>query len=106
MNPLCHLLLMLLPMFALLGCAAAIDLRSRRIPNWLTAALAAAGMVQSFLTLHGSLGISPSQALLGVLTGLALNVGLFILRIRGGGDVKLFAAVGAWVGPLAIFQIF
>ena len=106
MNPFWHRFLMLVPMFAVLGCAAVIDLRSRRIPNWLTASLAAAGVAASVLPARTVLGVTPSQAILGLLTGLALNISLFVLRIRGGGDVKLFAAVGAWVGPLAIFQIF
>lgn len=103
MNPLTSRLLIFLPLFAVLGCAAVIDLRSRRIPNWLTISLAMAGLLHSFLPGHV---VAPSQALLGLLSGLALNVGLFALRIRGGGDVKLFAAVGAWVGPLATLEIF
>jgi prepilin peptidase CpaA len=107
MSPLSYRLLALMPMFALLVWAVVIDLRSRRIPNWLTAALAVSGLAQSFINLGATgHGIAPSQALLGFLTGLALNAGLFLLRIRGGGDVKLFAAVGAWLGPLAILEIF
>jgi prepilin peptidase CpaA len=103
MNSLSFRLLTLLPMFALLLCAAVIDLRSRRIPNWLTIALATAGLLQSFLPGHG---ITPSQALLGLVTGLVLKLGLFMVRGGGGGDVKLLAAVGAWMGPLATFEIF
>jgi prepilin peptidase CpaA len=106
MNPLSHRFLALAPMFALLVWAAVIDLRWRRIPNWLTAALAAAGIAQSFVPTLGSYQITPMQALLGLLIGFALNIGLFLLRIRGGGDVKLFAALGAWLGPLATFEVF
>jgi prepilin peptidase CpaA len=103
MNPLSFRLMMLLPLFALLCCAAIIDLRSRRIPNWLTISLATAGLVQTFLPAHG---ITLGQALLGLLAGLVLKMGLFMLRGGGGGDVKLLAAVGAWVGSLAVFEIF
>jgi prepilin peptidase CpaA len=103
MHALSYRLLVLAPMFALLAWACVIDLRTRRIPNWLTIALASAGLLQSFLPQHG---IAPHQALLGLLAGLGLNIGLFILHIRGGGDVKLFAAVGAWLGPMATFEIF
>jgi prepilin peptidase CpaA len=95
--------LTLAPMFLLMMWAALIDLRTRRIPNWLTFSLAAAGLLQSFLP--GQL-VTPSYAVLGLLTGLALNIGLFAMNVRGGGDVKLFAALGAWVGPLLTFEIF
>ena len=98
-----HDWLMLAPMLALLGTAAAIDLRSRRIPNWLTLSLAGSGLLLSML---GASLIPPTAALLGLLTGFALNLGLFLLRIRGGGDVKLFAAAGAWVGPIISLEVF
>lgn len=35
----------------------------------------------------------------GFATALAVFVFLWLMRTAGGGDVKLFAAVGAWVGP-------
>jgi prepilin peptidase CpaA len=95
--------LMLAPMFLLLMWAALIDLRTRRIPNWLTFSLAAAGLLQSVLPGHV---VSPGHSLLGLLTGLVLNIGLFAINVRGGGDVKLFAALGAWVGPLLTFEVF
>jgi prepilin peptidase CpaA len=38
-------------------------------------------------------------ALLGCLTGFGLFLVMFVLGTCRGGDVKLFAAVGAWVGP-------
>jgi prepilin peptidase CpaA len=93
----------LIPMFGLLAIAAVIDMRSRRIPNWLTLSLATAGLVQSFLPWHTA---TPLQSLLGLLLGFVLNIGLFALQIRGGGDVKLFAGLGAWMGPLATFEVF
>jgi prepilin peptidase CpaA len=44
------------------------------------------------------------------LAGFALSFGLFlalwILGMAGGGDVKLLAALGAWVGPYYFFLIF
>src|SRR4051812_45423456 len=92
-----HQWLMLAPLLALLIIAAAIDLRIRKIPNWLTLSLAGSGLLLSML---GASLITPGAAILGLLTGFALNFGLFLLRIRGGGDVKLFAAAGAWVGPV------
>ena len=93
----------LLPMFAMLSVATITDMRARRIPNWLTLSLAATGILQSFLPIQT---VSPTDAALGLVTGFALNILLFALQIRGGGDVKLFAGLGAWVGPAATFQIF
>jgi prepilin peptidase CpaA len=72
------------------------DLRSRRIPNWLVLPFLIAGIAVSGW-LHGWRGIGHS------LSGLALGTLLFgILCWMGGmgmGDVKLCAAIGAWIGP-------
>jgi len=97
-------LVLLFPMFVLLIVAAVIDLRSRRIPNWLTFSLAATGLLQGFLP--GAHLAAPLQSMLGLLTGLGLNILLFTLHIRGGGDVKLFAGLGAWIGPWLTFEVF
>ena len=37
---------------------------------------------------------------------MGLTIPLFIIGARGGGDVKLMAAVGAWVGPAPVLSIF
>jgi prepilin peptidase CpaA len=39
------------------------------------------------------------SATLGLLTGLALFMPLYIFRAVGAGDVKLLAMVGVWLGP-------
>lgn len=96
-------LIMLAPMFALLIAATVVDLRSRRIPNWLTFSLMGSGVLSSCL---GYSIVTPTHAILGLLTGLILNIALFALQIRGGGDVKLFAGLGAWVGPMMTFEVF
>ncbi len=93
------------PLFALLLCAAVTDLRARRIPNWLTFSMVLAGLAQSLLPLR-TVGFTTS--LLGFLTGFGLTFILFALGAVGGGDVKLLAGVGAWLGPgptLAVFAI-
>ena len=78
---------------ALLG--AWMDVISRRIPNRLTYPAMLAAMVVRF----GFLGW---RGLLEGLLGLVLCGGafflLFVIHAMGGGDVKLMAAVGAWVG--------
>ena len=80
-------------LIALLG--AWLDVVSHRIPNRLTypAMLAALVVRFSFLGWHGLL-----EGFLGlVLCGGAFFL-LFVVHAMGGGDVKLMAAVGGWVG--------
>lgn len=83
------------PTLIVLAVATVTDLRSRRIPNWLVLPFLVAGLV--FGGLHGWHGLLYSLAGLGV--G-AIFFG--ILSVMGGmgmGDVKLCAAIGAWIGP-------
>lgn len=80
---------------AALATAVVIDVRTRRIPNWLTGALAAAGFGMAF----GGGVVTPAQAALGLLTGLLLMMPGHVIGATGAGDVKLMAAVGAVVGP-------
>ena len=81
----------------LVGLAAcALDLRSRRIPNALTFGAAAAALVFHTVTA----GVSGLQtAAFGWIVGTALFLPFFLLGGMGGGDVKLLAALGAWLGP-------
>ena len=39
------------------------------------------------------------------MVGLLLFLPLFALRAMGGGDVKLLAAFGAWLGPVLVFWV-
>ena len=79
----------------LLGLSVWFDVRSRRIPN----ALTVAGLVVALL-LRGSLGVSALvEGVAGAGVGLALALLPFALGMLGGGDVKLLAAVGGFMGP-------
>jgi prepilin peptidase CpaA len=76
--------------------AAAIDLRTRRIPNAFTMPLAASGVLLAAAG-WGTVGVGAALAGWGV--GLLLMLPGYLIGATGGGDVKLFAAVGAFLGP-------
>jgi prepilin peptidase CpaA len=83
--------------------AAAIDLRTRRVPNALNLLLAALGLV---LAATGVSGVSAGAAAAGCALGLALMLPGFLFGATGAGDVKLFAAMGTLVGPAHIGRAF
>ena len=91
------------PVMVLLAWATYVDLRQRRIPNWLTGALLLSGLVQSFLAWHT---LGPGRCPLGMAAGFALTFPLFVIRAAGAGDVKLLTALGAWLGPASILAVF
>lgn len=90
-------------LIALVAAAGWSDLRTRKISNWITVPGAVLGVVLQTIN-SGWTGAAASLA------GLALGIGIFIvLYIAGGmgaGDVKLFGAVGALVGPQALVLVF
>ena len=86
-----------------LTAAVLIDIRSRRIPNWLTALIASAGFV---MAVGGVSGLTLGQAALGCAAGLLLMLPGHALGATGAGDVKLMAAVGAILGPSMIVTAF
>jgi prepilin peptidase CpaA len=83
--------------------AGASDIRSRRIPNWLTLAGICAGLALHTAT-AGFAGFKLSAA--GMLLGFGAYLALYCLRAMGAGDVKLMAAVGAIVGPAGWISVF
>jgi prepilin peptidase CpaA len=76
--------------------ACVTDLRTRRIPNRLTLGAAAAGVIVQVIA-AGSNGALAAAS--GWLLGAVLFLPFFMLGGMGGGDVKLLAALGAWLGP-------
>lgn len=91
------------PLLVALLWAALSDARTRTIPNVLTFSLAAAGLVASFFA---GRAISPWASVFGVMTGLGLMLPQMCVGGLSGGDVKLLAAVGAWVGPLGVLIVY
>lgn len=83
--------------------ATIVDLRSQRIPNALTIPVALTALALHTLN-QGPAGLWFSLGGLGL--GLALMLAPFLFGVMGGGDVKLMAAVGAWVGPQLVLTSF
>lgn len=81
------------------GSSAVVDLYTRRVPNTLTMGIAAAGIAMAALDVT-NLGVA--GALAGFALGLVLMLPGHVIGATGAGDVKLFAAFGAWLGPTQI----
>lgn len=82
--------------------ACVTDVQSRRIPNLLT--FGAAGVAVVTHTVSGGLsGLGTASG--GWLLGAALFLPFFALGGMGAGDVKLLAALGAWLGPRETFWV-
>jgi prepilin peptidase CpaA len=84
------------PILTLLVIATAVDVYSRRIPNWLVLPFLAAGVIVTTAA-HGLTGLGQSMA--GIALAVAVTGVLCWLRGMGMGDLKLCAAVGGWIGP-------
>jgi prepilin peptidase CpaA len=98
-----HFLLRCVPLLALLLTAAVLDLRERRIPNWLSLLLIGGGILQSCCRC-GLIG--PGASLLGIFAGAAIPFVMFAIGALGAGDVKLMAGAGAWLGAGAALAVF
>jgi prepilin peptidase CpaA len=95
--------ILLLLLSVILIVAVVTDLRSQKIPNWLTfpSMLLAVGLYTSHMGIQG---------MLFSLEGVAVGIGvLFIPYLMGGmgaGDSKLMGAIGGLLGPKMVFIAF
>ena len=85
------------------GASAVLDLRTRRVPNWLTLGIIALGMTLAAAQLTTT---SMTAALGGFAIGLLLMLPGHLVGATGAGDVKLFAAIGTLLGPVGIAVAF
>lgn len=87
----------------LVACVGGIsDLRSARIPNWLTYS----GVVLALLlrtALHGWSGLVTGIG--GLMAAGVPFFLLFVIGAMGGGDMKLTACVGAWAGSTHVLTV-
>jgi prepilin peptidase CpaA len=90
-------------LIALLLVAAWTDWRTYRIPNWIIVPGMLWGLACNSL-FSNQVATGFTFGLLGLLTGLAMLLPLYMLRILGAGDVKLMAMVGAFLGAPATFK--
>lgn len=81
------------------GASAIVDLRSRRVPNPITAGTALIGI--GLAAFHAT-ELSVTAALAGLVVGLLLMMPGHLVGATGAGDVKLFAAFGTLLGPAGI----
>lgn len=82
--------------------AAICDLRFRKIPNRMTAPMCVAGIVYQ-VVFYGMDGLWAS--LLGFAAGFGILFVLWMIATAGGGDVKLMAALGTWLGWLTTLKV-
>ncbi len=90
-------------LMAILAIASLIDIKSLRIPNWLTYSTLAVG-ISYFSFVRGYEGFLFS--LTGAAAGCVLLIFPFVIGATGAGDVKLLAAVGGFLGPMGAFKVF
>lgn len=92
----------------LLAIAGYYDIRKRIIPDWITIPGAILGIGLGLLKIELTLIQSISGAVAG--SGFLLFLGLIFSRILkkeaiGGGDIKLCALIGSFIGFIKVFEI-
>lgn len=93
-------------MFLLCITACYTDLSKGRVPNWLTMPFLLAGFALQYIAggWNDSNILSLSESVGGLLIGGGFMILLYFIGGLGGGDVKLFAAIGALKGQAFTIQ--
>lgn len=92
-------LALLLPLLPLL-IAAAIDLKTREIPDWVSVILL---LIAFWAASGGILNIRWWMVGTGLVIGLIVGFSMFRYAAFGGGDAKCIAGLGAVLGPAGIW---
>jgi len=79
------------------------DVRTRRIPNWLTVPVFGLGLL-AHTVVGGWSGLKFSLAGFG--TGFGVLLALWLIGGGGGGDVKMMGALGSWLGAWLTIEVF
>ncbi|SRR6266481_4800340 len=87
---------LLCALFTFVAACCVVDLRTRRIPNVISGSALLVGVALNALY-YGSTGVLWSLG--GVIVVVAVLLAPFALGGLGGGDVKMMAAIGAFLGP-------
>jgi prepilin peptidase CpaA len=95
-----HIVAITVLSISLVACVT--DVRSRRIPNVLTFGAALAAVL--FQSMAGGWAGAQSTVF-GWLVGTAFFLPFFLVGGMGAGDVKLLAALGAWLGPTDVVYV-
>lgn len=108
----------------ILSVASYIDYRHFTIPKWLSLSTLAIGLVINMIrgawlgSTENAVWVLGENGLIvgivdgilfsvtGLLVAFALYFSMWIMNICGGGDVKIAAAIGAWVGPGLVLWVF
>lgn len=78
------------------------DIKSMKIPNWITVSCLLMGLFAQGL-IKGWVGLLMAGG--GAATGFLVLLLMYLLGAVGAGDVKLFAGIGAWTGMLFTLQV-
>lgn len=90
-------------LLGLVAVGAVWDVHRRRIPNRLMVSLGAVGLCASLWLRPLPLALLLSFS--GLLAGGVMWLAPYLFRMVGAADLKLAAAVGIWLGPLAVVRV-
>ena len=95
-------LVLLISVAAFTLVAAISDIRTRKIPNWMTVPMCVAGLVYQVCFYQWS-GLG--SGLIGFVAGFGILFVLWMIGSAGGGDVKLMGALGPWLGGMLTLKV-
>lgn len=87
----------------ILGAAAVYDLKTLTIPHGFTYAVMALYIAMSLVVGFNIYDVG--WHFISAIICLAIGFVLFVFGIMGGGDVKIFAALGLWLHPMGLFGL-